>query len=567
MSGFYNENKKFYLSQVDIKEIVHDLENNFKGDDNNAPESYEEALEWYNLALENAGKICEEFIAPRAEHVDEKGASYCGGVVKWAPETYENMKTLAKAGYMGGTLPRKYGGLNMPVTVNNIVVEMVSQADASLMNLVGLQDIAVTLYKFGNEEQKNRVLPKFCSGEVSGSMALTEPDAGSDLQAVMLKAIEKDGKWYLDGVKRFITNGNGDVSLVLARSEEGTKDGRGLSMFLYERYRDDNMIIRRIEDKHGIHGSPTCELQFNMGECELVGKRRFGLIKYVMSLMNGARLAVSAQAMGIAQSAYDEAVKYANEREQFGKAIVHFPAVYQMLTDMAAEIETTRLLLYHTSLSVDYMDMYERKMEHGESVRDQLKLWTSKADFLTPLTKFTATEMANKVAYDAVQIHGGCGFMKDFKVERLSRDARITNIYEGTTQLQVVAALPRITSGLFRDMVKELLAADDIKDLEISRNILEVIEKVMKSVETVKVNENKDLLDYCGNYFVEAASILYRLSLFVPVAQKHEEKQELFNYYKTRSFNRINYLLSMIESLEKGYGKSIDSLKKPFVKG
>jgi 3-(methylthio)propanoyl-CoA dehydrogenase len=436
MSGFYNENKKFYLSQVDIKEIVHDLENNFKGDDNNAPESYEEAMEWYQLALENAGDICEEFIAPRAEHVDEKGASYCGGVVKWAPETYENMQTLAKAGYMGGTLPRKYGGLNMPVTVNNIIVEMVSQADASLMNLVGLQDIAVTLYKFGNEEQKNRVLPKFCSGEVSGSMALTEPDAGSDLQAVMLKAIEKDGKWYLDGVKRFITNGNGDVSLVLARSEEGTKDGRGLSMFLYERYRDDNMIIRRIEDKHGIHGSPTCELQFNMGECELVGKRRFGLIKYVMSLMNGARLAVSAQAMGIAQSAYDEAVKYANEREQFGKAIVHFPAVYQMLIDMKAEIETTRLLLYHTSLSVDYMDMYERKAEHGESVRDKLKSWTAKADFLTPLTKFTATEMANKVAYDAVQIHGGCGFMKDFKVERLSRDARITNIYEGTTQLR-----------------------------------------------------------------------------------------------------------------------------------
>ena len=319
MSGFYNENKRFYLSLIDMKEIVHDLENNFAGDDNDAPESYEEALEWYQMALENAGKICEEFIAPRAEAVDEHGAAIHNGVVSWAPATQENMKMLAQSGYMGGTLPRKYGGLNMPVTVNNIIVEMVSQADASLMNLFGLQDIAVTLYKFGNQEQKDRVLPKFCSGEVSGSMALTEPDAGSDLQAVMLKAVEKEGKWYLDGVKRFITNGNGEVSLVLARSEEGTKDGRGLSMFLYERYRDDNMIIRRIEDKHGIHGSPTCELQFNMGECELVGKRRFGLIKYVMSLMNGARLAVSAQAMGIAQSAYDEAVKYANEREQFGK--------------------------------------------------------------------------------------------------------------------------------------------------------------------------------------------------------------------------------------------------------
>lgn len=566
MSGFYNENRKFYLSRIDIKKIVEDLENNFSDQSGAAPKNLEEAYEWYQLALDNAGRICEEFIAPRAEAVDEKGASICNGVVSWAPETQENMKILAQSGYMGGTLPRKYGGLNMPVTINNIIVEMVSQADASLMNLFGLQDIAVTLYKFGSEEQKDRVLPKFCSGEVSGSMALTEPDAGSDLQAVGLKAIERDGKWYLDGVKRFITNGSGEVSLVLARSEDGTKDGRGLSMFLYERYRDSNMIIRRIEHKHGIHGSPTCELQFNMGQCELVGKRRFGLIKYVMSLMNGARLAVSAQAMGIAQAAYEEAVRYANERAQFGRPIIHFPAVYQMLTDMQAEIETTRLLLYHTSLAVDHMDMYERKAEHGENVREQLKVWTAKADFLTPLTKFTATEMANKTAYDAVQIHGGCGFMKDFKVERLSRDARITNIYEGTTQLQVVAAIPRITSGLFKDMVTELLSSEELKSLEITKQILESIEKVMKSVEIIKANPDKDMLDYTANYFVEAASILYRMALFAPVAHKHEEKKELFKYFTHKSFNRINYLLSLVESLNTTYGNSIETLKRPFLK-
>ncbi len=566
MSGFYNENRKFYLSQIDIKKIVEDLENNFSDQSGAAPKNLEEAYEWYQLALDNAGRICEEFIAPRAEAVDEKGASICNGVVSWAPETQENMKILAQSGYMGGTLPRKYGGLNMPVTINNIIVEMVSQADASLMNLFGLQDIAVTLYKFGSEEQKDRVLPKFCSGEVSGSMALTEPDAGSDLQAVGLKAIERDGKWYLDGVKRFITNGSGEVSLVLARSEDGTKDGRGLSMFLYERYRDSNMIIRRIEHKHGIHGSPTCELQFNMGQCELVGKRRFGLIKYVMSLMNGARLAVSAQAMGIAQAAYEEAVRYANERAQFGRPIIHFPAVYQMLTDMQAEIETTRLLLYHTSLAVDHMDMYERKAEHGENVREQLKVWTAKADFLTPLTKFTATEMANKTAYDAVQIHGGCGFMKDFKVERLSRDARITNIYEGTTQLQVVAAIPRITSGLFKDMVTELLSSEELKSLDISKQILGHVEKVMKSVEIIKANPDKDMLDYTANYFVEAASILYRMALFAPVAHKYEEKKELFKYFTHKSFNRINYLLSLVESLNTTYGNSIETLKKPFLK-
>jgi len=316
---------------------------------------------------------------------------------------------------MGGTLPRKYGGLNLPVTINNIIVEMVSQADASLMNLFGLQDIAVTLYKFGNEEQKNRVLPKFCSGEVSGSMALTEPDAGSDLQAVTLKAIEKDGKWYLDGVKRFITNGSGEVSLVLARSEEGSKGGRGLSMFLYERYNDNKMIVRRIENKHGIHGSPTCELQFNMAQAELVGKRKYGLIKYVMSLMNGARLAVSAQALGIAQAAYDEALKYAKERDQFGTQIIDFPAVYQMLLNMKAEIETSRILLYETSKAVDFEDMYERKLQKGDkTAKKEGKYWTTLANYLTPLSKFTITEMGNKVCYDA----GAC-FCKMFEVQKL----------------------------------------------------------------------------------------------------------------------------------------------------
>ena len=567
MAGFYTENREFFLKQQNMDEIIKDLENNFEEISGNAPASLEEAHHWYKMVLDNAGKISEEFIAPRAEDVDAEGACHCNSTtVKWAPGTQENMNVLARAGYMGGTLPRKYGGLNMPVTVNNVIVEMISQADASLMNLVGLQDIAVTLYKFGSEEQKDRVLPKFCSGEVSGSMALTEPDAGSDLQAVMLKAFEEDGKWYLDGVKRFITNGCGDVSLVLARSEEGTKDGRGLSMFLYERYRDDNMIIRRIENKLGIHGSPTCELQFNKAECELVGKRRFGLIKYVMSLMNGARLAVSAQAMGIAQAAYEEAVKYANEREQFGKTIVHFPAVYQMLADMRAEIETSRLLLYHTSLAVDYMDMYERKAEKGENVRAELKKWTAKADFLTPLAKFTTTEMANKAAYDAIQIHGGVGFMKDFPVERLARDARITNIYEGTTQLQVVAAMPRITSGLFRDMVHELLEEEKTLSPEISEKIFAEIEKLMALVEEVKGVDNKELIDYCGNYIVEAASILYRMALFVPIVRKHDEKKDLFDFYASKSFNRTGYLLSTIETFTKNYADSPDCLKNPFVK-
>jgi len=564
--NFYTENRKFYLDQLDLSEIVADLENSYRDEGPMALHSYEEALRWYDMVLRNAGDICANFIWPRAEAVDEKGASFHDGVVEWAPETKENMRMLAQAGYMGGTLPRRYGGLNLPVTINNLIVEMVSQGDASLMNLFGLQDIAVTLYKFGNEEQKERVLPKFCRGEVSGSMALTEPDAGSDLQAVMLKAIEKDGQWYLDGVKRFITNGSGDVSLVLARSEEGTKGGRGLSMFLYERYRDNNMVVRRIERKLGIHGSPTCELQFNMAKAELVGQRKVGLIKYVMSLMNGARLAVSAQAIGIAQAAYEEALRYANEREQFGQKIVHFPAVFRMLKKMQSEIETSRLLLYHTGLAVDCQDMYERKEHRGEQVKAQLKKAKELADFLTPLSKFTITEMANRVAYDAIQIHGGTGYMKDFPVERLYRDARITNIYEGTTQLQVVAAIGSITSGLFFGWLEKAkeLPVSDLADAK--KELLRYIERFAEVTERVKKVENKDFLDYTAGWLVEIASLVYRFYLYLPVAEKHSEKRDLFTFFRADCDARIDHLIRQCDLALHTYGEKITSLKEDLLR-
>ncbi len=564
MGNFYNESRKFYLNTLNLEEIVNDLENNFEGDKLNTVKSYDEAKQWYEMLLNNAGQIAADFIWPRAEAVDEKGADFNGGDVKWASETQENMKVLTDAGYMGGTLQRKYGGLNLPFTVQNLIVEMVSQADASLMNLFGLQDIAVTIQKFGSEEQKNRILPKFVKGEVSGAMALTEPDAGSDLQSVTLKAIEKDGKWYLDGVKRFITNGCGDVHLVLARTEEGSKGGRGLSMMLYEK--DENMVVRRIENKLGIHGSPTCELQFNMAPCELVGKRKFGLIKYVMSLMNGARLATSAQALGIAQAAFEEAKKYANEREQFGKAIVNFPAVYQMLKNMEAEIETSRLLILHTSLAVDYQEMYERKAEKGEKVKNELKSATALANFLTPLSKFTITENANKIAYDSLQIHGGVGYMKDFPIERLYRDARITNIYEGTTQLQVVAAIGAITSGFFFSHI------EDLKDKEIStltaekNELLNYIEKMKAVVSDVKETKSKEFLDFVAGNIVEMASIIFRSYLFLPVADKFEEKRELFDFYFTNSKTKLDYLESNIKNLKNSYGEDIYKLKESFLK-
>jgi len=565
--NYYNKSREFYLNNIDLSDIVEHLENNYENEGPDALHSYEEAQKWYEMVLKNAGDISANFIEPRAEEVDEQGCRLENGDVEWADKTKENMEVLAEAGYMGGTLDRKYGGLNLPITINNIIVEMVSQADASLMNLFGLQDIAVTISKFGSQEQKDRVLPKFCKGEVSGAMALTEPDAGSDLQAVQLKAFKENGQWYLDGVKRFITNGCGDVSLVLARSEEGTKSGRGLSMFLYERYRDDNLTIRRIEDKLGIHGSPTCELQFDMAKAELVGRRKFGLIKYVMDLMNGARLAVSAQALGIAQASFNEAVDYANERVQFGKKIVEMPAVYQMLKKMEAEIETSRLLLYKTAYFVDKKEMYEEEKKEGKKVRQELKRYKALSDLLTPLSKFVTTEVANQVAYDALQIHGGCGYMKDFPVERLYRDARITNIYEGTTQLQVVAALGGIKSNVlepefekFRNM--DINSPDFAADQEL---IVYYIDEYQKLVKNIKELDNKEFFDYVGNYVVELLSIIYRLVLLLPIVVEHNEKAEIFRFYLNESDLKINYLINKVDKLMSTYGKDIGNLKDDFV--
>lgn len=560
--NFYTLQRKQVLDQMELHPIVAHLEHNYTQSDSPI-QSYEEARLWYDMVLQNAGDIAANFIAPRAAAVDETGAVFQDGDVHWAPETKENMKVLANAGYMGGTLERKYGGLNLPTTVNNIIVEMVSQADASLMNLFGLQDIATTLQKFGSEEQKDRILPLFCQGKVSGAMTLTEPDAGSDLQTVKLKAVQKDGKWYLDGVKRFITNGSANVHLVLARTEEGSKDARGLSMMLYER--EENMVIRRIENKLGIHGSPTCELQFNMAPCELIGKRRFGLIKYMMSLLNGARLATTAQALGIAQAAHDEAVKYANEREQFEQKLVFFPAVYQMLKKMEMEIETCRVLLYHTALAVDFEDMYTRLSAQGENVKKELKEAIHLAEFLTPLSKFTITEMANKVTYDSLQIHGGCGYMKDFPIERLYRDARITNIYEGTTQLQVVAAIGGITSGLLaREMEK--LAHLSIQVLVRQREDVQTeVQQMNQLIKEVLALDSKEFLDYVANYLVEMASLLYRLYLYLQFAEKHEEKREIFDFFLLDARARLRYYAFLVRDLMNRRGDRIGAVKETFI--
>ena len=460
MANFFLDNKdlQFQLSHPLMQKIVELKERGFADKDlyDYAPQNFEDAMDSYRRVMEIAGEVCGDVIAPNAEGVDHEGPRVVNDHVEYASGTVENMKAVVDAGLSGLTLPRKYDGLNFPLICFVMANEMVARADASFENIWGLQDCAETINEFASEEQKQKYLPWVSAGATC-AMALTEPDAGSDLGAVMLKATwsEEKGTWLLNGVKRFITNGDGDVSLVLARTEEGTTDARGLSMLIYDK-RNGGVKVRRIENKLGIKGSPTCELVFTNAPAELVGDRKMGLIKYVMSLMNAARLGIGAQSVGLCEAAYREALKYAGERMQFGKPIIKFAAVAEMLSNMRAKLHGARALLYETARFVEIYKQYmhissERSLEPEE--RQEMKFYNRLADGFTPLVKLFSSEYANQLAYDAIQIHGGSGFMKDYACERLYRDARIMNIYEGTSQLQVVAAINAVTKGTFAEQI------------------------------------------------------------------------------------------------------------------
>jgi len=456
MVNFYQDNADilFHMENLDLSRVIDLKEDGFSGKDEfpYAPKDPADALENYNKVLEIVGEIAGEFAEPRAREVDEEGAQFADGNVTYPKGIRETIERLNQADLAGFTMERKYGGINMPITIFSAAIEIISRADASLMLVFGLHA------KFGSEEQKQKYLPKFATGEVMGSMALTEPDSGSDLQSVAMRAHQdENGTWRLNGVKRFITNGCGDISLVMARSEEGSTSGRGLSLFIYER--DQDMKVRRIEHKLGITGSPTCELQFNNAKAELLGKRKLGLIKYTIYLMNGARLAVAAQSIGIAEAAYRKAYAYANDRAQFKQPVRNFAVIYEMLTEMKIAIEAARSLVFETSKIVDIKEGIEERIEkHPDRAADlkaDLKRYTKLASLFTPLAKSSAAEMANKVTYDAIQIHAGVGFTKEFDVERHYRDARITNIYEGTTQLQALAAVGGIIAGVVSEILSE----------------------------------------------------------------------------------------------------------------
>ena len=508
-----NPDLQFRLQQLDLREVLELKEKGYAESEiyPTAPRNYADAIDNYRIVLDVLGEVCGERIAPRAAEADEEGAHYESGEVTYAAATLDAIEALRQAELFGAMLSREYGGLNLPESIYQMMVEMVARAESGLMTVYGLQEIASLLEEIGDPETKARVLPRFSRGEVSGAMVLTEADAGSDLGAVGTRATldEATGQWHLNGVKRFITNGLADVSLVLARSEEGSSDARGLSMFLVER--DDTVKIRRIENKMGIHASPTCEIQYVNTPATLLGRRRFGLMRYAMNLMNGARLAVAAQALGIAEAAYREADKYSRARIQFGKPIRSLPAVGRLLLSMRADLEATRTLLAETGRWVDLWKVYERAIEEGGSetdpaVRARHKQAQALAETLTPMVKYCATEMGNRVCYQAMQVHGGAGYMREFNIERLFRDVRITNIYEGTSQLQVVAAIGKLLNRSLDPLLTEWQAAEYPSDMATERALLAELTGLFgQAVDALKALPERDRVDYYAVDLVEMA--------------------------------------------------------------
>ena len=511
MANYYSDHPEigFHLNHPLMKRIVDLKERNYEDKDKyeDAPVDYEDAIENYKKILEINGEIAAEVIAPNAESVDLEGPHLENGRMIYASKTYENLDVTRKAGLWGISMPRRYGGLNLPNTTFSMLSEVISAADAGFQNVWSLQSCIDTLYEFGSEEQREKYIPRICQGETM-SMDLTEPDAGSDLQSVMLKATysEEEGCWLLNGVKRFITNGDSDIHLVLARSEDGTKDGRGLSMFIYDK-RQGGVDVRHIEHKLGIHGSPTCELTYKNAKAELCGSRKLGLIKYVMALMNGARLGIAAQSVGVEQEAYNEALAYAKERAQFGTKIIDFPAVYDMLSRMKAKLDAGRSLLYMTARYVDIYKALEdiqrdRKLTPEEKA--ELKKYQRMADAFTPMAKGMNSEYANQNAYDAISVHGGSGFIMEYKSQRLFRDARIFSIYEGTTQLQVVAAIRYIMNGTTLGYIKEMMeseVADSLKPLK--ARVAKLVEKLEAAIAYVKEAGCQDMQDFLARRLYE----------------------------------------------------------------
>lgn len=561
MANYYSDHPEleFHLHHPLMKRIVELKERDYTEAEKfeDAPVDFEDAIANYDKLLKITGDVAANIIAPNSESVDLEGPHLENGRMIYASKTYENYDAATKAGLWGVDMPRRYGGLNVPMTTFSMLSEVISAADSSFQNIWSLQSCIDTLYEFGSEEQRQKYIPRVCAGE-SMSMDLTEPDAGSDLQRVMLKATfdEKENCWRLNGVKRFITNGDSDIHLVLARSEEGTRDGRGLSMFIYDK-RNGGVDVRHIEHKLGIHGSPTCELTYKNAKAELCGSTRLGLIKYVMALMNGARLGIAAQSVGLSQEAYNEALAYARERAQFNTKIIDMPAVYDMLARMKAKLDAGRSLLYQTSR---YVDIYkalediqrERKLTPEE--RDELKRYSRLADAFTPMAKGMNSEYANQNAYDAISIHGGSGFIMEYKCQRLYRDARIFSIYEGTTQLQVVAAIRYITNGTYSAIIREMLDKEVSEDLRpLKERVAAMFEKLETATVTVKASANQDVQDFLARRLYDmTGDILMSLLILDDATVSPELFAKSANVYVRMAEAEVNGHFEYVQNFKAG---------------
>lgn len=551
-----NLDLQYHLDKLDLAEVVEIKEKGYSYSAQYpiAPRHYEDAKDNYRLLLEILGEICATVVAPRAAEADEEGAQFHDGEVQYAAATQDALQALKQAELMGVMLPWEYGGMNLPESIYQMLVEIVSRAEAGLMTIFGLQEIASSINDFGDEEMKARILPRFARGEVAGAMVLTEPDAGSDLGAVQTRATydEEAGVWRINGVKRFITNGCAEIMVVLARSEEGTSDARGLSFFLVEK--DDTVQIRRIENKVGLHASPTCEIQYNNTPAGLIGKRRFGLIRYAMALMNGARLAVSAQAVGIAEAAYREAFRYAHARSQFDQRIRSIPAVSRMLLSMRSEIEAARALMYEAARWVDLEKAYERKIAESEKPdpadRRRSKEVAKMAETLTPLVKYYATEMGNRVCFQAVQVHGGVGYMREFNVERHYRDIRVTNIYEGTSQLQIVAAIGKLLAHGLDPLLEEWAAQEYGPELApLKKQVEDATALFNRCVDHLKECD-RDVVDYYASDLTDIGVNVINAWLVLQDARHAARKRALAQVYIAEHLPKIRGAAAAIQAAD-----------------
>ncbi len=566
-----NLDLQFHLRHTDLSQVVALKEKGYTYPAQHpaAPRNYQDAEHNYRLLLEVLGEICATVVAPRAAEADEEGAQFHDGKVTYAAATQEALKTLKQAELMGAMLPWEYGGMNLPETIYQMMVEMVSRADAGLMTIFGLLEIALSINQFGDDAMKARILPRFARGEVAGAMVLTEPDVGSDLGSVQTRASldAATGVWHLNGVKRFITNGSADVMVVLARSEPDSNDARGLSLFLVEK--DDSVIIRRIENKMGLHASPTCEIQYNNTPAQLIGKRRFGLIRYAMALMNGARLAVAAQAVGIAEAAYREAYRYAHERIQFNQPICNLPAVSRILLSMRSELEAARTLMYESARWVDLEKAYDEHIAASSKPdpadRQMFKRAGKIAEVLTPLTKYYATEMGNRVCYQAMQVHGGVGYMREFNVERHYRDIRVTNIYEGTSQLQIVAAIGKLLGHALDDLLNEWAAQDYGPDLAaLKERVVEATALFNRSADHLKECPS-EVIDYYASDVVDMGVHVVNSWLLLQHARQDKRKESVAAMYIAEQLPKIKSAVAVIQAADAApLGRRDTVLASPF---